>query len=153
MSRNADLLLPLFASQAAPPPPTPTRPDHTYTITVGTHASGIIGYWYNNIGSIVGDTYNLPNSVSAIVRQTMTGGGVGAVLRFVLSSGGLTVNSVDQFPATITTTSAGAMITWTRPASIRTVGQGFSADYTPDAARLITTVFQNGQSVACALFN
>lgn len=140
----------IIYSSADPPPATAA---HTYSITVGAHGSGIVGYWFNNIGSIARGTYNLPNSVSAIVRQTMTGGGVGANLRFVLSSGGLTTNSIDQFPATIVTERAGTSITWTRPSSLGTVGQGLSANYTTRQTTLITTVFQNNTTVTVQLYN
>ena len=43
---------------------------HSYQITAGSRA-GLAGYWYNNAGTINGETYTLPNGNVATIRQTL----------------------------------------------------------------------------------
>ena len=123
-----------------------------YTATV-TSASGrgFLGYWHNNIGSIAQATYTLPNSVSAIIRQCMTSEN-GTGLIFVLSSGGLTTSSIDQFPVQVRVTSGSNSISYDRPSSLSTVGQGIRGNYTSGAsAAEEIAVFRHNNTVTVEL--
>ena len=119
-------LLPFFLQAPA------ATPDHTYRISCGSR-SGIIGYWFNNIGSVNDETYTLPNGVSATVRQTMTGSPIGSnELRFLLNACGLGTGDTDQFPTRIEVeNSRGSRLEFIpkSPIEISSFGQGIGQDY------------------------
>ena len=127
----------------------PVAPYHSYTITVGQR-SGITGYWFNNIGNITDATYNLPNTISAIIRQSMI---LGEEFRFLISSGGVTVSSLDQFPTRIVCTRAGRSVVFVRadPVQIASFGQGIGMDYVVGTGA-ISGIFNLNTTVAIQLF-
>ena len=120
-----------------------------YTVVAGT-ASGWTGYWFNNDGSIVGDSYTFtrPDGSSSSVRQTMVQNRT-APLRFAMTTQGL---NISQFPPTITTVLGDTSITWTRPSSSFNVGQGSAANYettTPSAD--VQAIFTDDNNIQVAL--
>ena len=143
-------LLPFFMAADEPPAPVGAL-RHTYSITVGTHGSGIRGYWFNNIGNISNSAYALPNGVNAIIRQTMllTDGD----FRFLVSSGGATTSSLDQFPTRIEIQRNADIASFTRksPVEIASFGQGIGMDFelsSGNAAAILT----NNTTVTCRLY-
>ena len=147
MSNNVELLLPVFMRARAPSPVGVLR--HTYSITSVT-GRGVTGYWFNRVGSITDSTYTLPNSVTAIIRQTMI---LGEELRFLLSAGGLTVNSADQFPIRIVATRGANSVTFVRsdPLQINTFGQGTGIDYVVSEGT-IAGVFGHNVNITVQLY-
>ncbi len=144
MSRNVDILLPVFLTPPAPPPP-PTVARHEYSIVTGER-SGIFGYWFNNIGNITDSSYALPNSVTAIIRQTMY---INGKLRYLVSSGGVSTSSPDQFPSSIEIIFGGSKSIFDSPEAPASYGQGIGRDYAhrSGSASASSTIGANGRTL------
>ena len=142
------LLIPFFTAASAAPPTRVAR--HSYSITVGQR-SGVTGYWFNNIGSITNATYNLPNSVSAIIRQSMV---LGVEFRFLVSSGGVTTSTPGQFPSRIVCTRGANSVSFVRadPVQIASFGQGIGMDFVVGAGA-IAGVFNLNTTVNIQIFD
>ena len=99
---------------------------HDYSITTGAR-SGIVGYWFNNIGTIdSGETFALPNENTGTIRQTMQ---LRGALRLTVAGNGLGAGAGDQFPDTIECTFGGAVSVWGSPTPPAVYGQGTGRDY------------------------
>ena len=156
---NLRALIPFFMARGTAPVGTLR---HSYSIDVGGPSRGIIGYWFNNLGSITNANYILPNGTSAIIRQTMVddpsavGGSIEpGEMRFLLSSGGVSTSSVDQFPIRIVCSlSRGASVEFVphSPDQIASFGQGIGRDYDRSSGSLISEVFTVNSTVNVQLF-
>ena len=123
---------------------------HSYSITVGQRDS-IRGYWDNNIGTITGANYNLPNGVSARIRQSMI---LGEEFRFLVASGGVSTSTPDQFPIRIVCTRADNEVQFVRsdPIMIAQFGQGTGMDFVVGGGA-IAGVFNLNTTVNIQIFD